>query len=148
MFLFSSCLNRVQRISLAGYRLMEMSSSESPYFLSKLGGNKEECQTTSSKSDSYQKSGTCSTRSSQRIQSANKVKSDEITLTGGQKARKVRKVVAISEDRQEMKWAPENWESVVDNIRKMRINRDAPVDLMGAEQCADEATTPEVKLNF
>lgn len=55
MFLFSSCLNRVQRISLAGYRLMEMSSSESPYFLSKLGGNKEECQTTSSKSDSYQK---------------------------------------------------------------------------------------------
>lgn len=41
-------------------------------------------------------------------------------------------------------WMPENWEMVLENIRSMRKARDAPVDNMGAEQCADSASPPEV----
>ena len=41
-------------------------------------------------------------------------------------------------------WQPENWEMVIDNIRKMRIHRDAPVDNMGCSNCADVDCPPEV----
>lgn len=42
------------------------------------------------------------------------------------------------------KWMPENWEEVLNNIREMRKNRDAPVDNMGCEQCPETSCTPEV----
>lgn len=41
-------------------------------------------------------------------------------------------------------WEPPNWREVLENIRKMRSARDAPVDNMGAEKCMDEQATPEV----
>lgn len=42
-------------------------------------------------------------------------------------------------------WEPPNWREVLENIRKMRSARDAPVDNMGAEKCMDEQATPEVR---
>ena len=39
---------------------------------------------------------------------------------------------------------PENWEQILDSIRSMRRERDAPVDLLGAEQCSDKDCPPQV----
>lgn len=44
-------------------------------------------------------------------------------------------------------WQPENWEIILDNIRKMRSGCDAPVDKMGCERCVDENESPEVSEN-
>ena len=41
---------------------------------------------------------------------------------------------------------PENWDTVLENIRTMRLNRDAPVDYLGAELCANKDCPPKVKL--
>lgn len=41
-------------------------------------------------------------------------------------------------------WAPEGWREQLDNIKIMRENRDAPVDLMGCERTADMKARPEV----
>ena len=35
-------------------------------------------------------------------------------------------------------WQPLNWIEMLNNIKEMRKNRDAPVDSMGAEQCYDK----------
>jgi hypothetical protein len=50
------------------------------------------------------------------------------------------------EDIHKSLWKPDNWETVLENIRLMRKNRDAPVDSMGAEKCADQDAPP--KVNF
>lgn len=39
---------------------------------------------------------------------------------------------------------PLHWEAVLDNLREMRKNRDAPVDLMGCHKCPDETESPQV----
>lgn len=43
-------------------------------------------------------------------------------------------------------WQPENWKTILNNIRKMRSDEDAPVDHMGCEQCVDEKEPPEVSV--
>jgi endonuclease-3 len=45
------------------------------------------------------------------------------------------------------KWEPKNWREVVSNIREMRKQRDAPVDTMGCDKCADESAPPEVNVD-
>ncbi|KAJ8949068.1 hypothetical protein NQ318_016970 [Aromia moschata] len=40
--------------------------------------------------------------------------------------------------------APQNWETVLNNLREMRKNFDAPVDSMGCHKCHDEKAPPEV----
>ncbi|PSN34065.1 Endonuclease III-like protein 1 [Blattella germanica] len=42
------------------------------------------------------------------------------------------------------KWEPKNWLEVVNNIREMRKNRDAPVDTMGCDKCSDDNAPVEV----
>ncbi|XP_029433272.1 endonuclease III-like protein 1 [Rhinatrema bivittatum] len=42
------------------------------------------------------------------------------------------------------KWEPKNWKQQLDNIREMRKQRDAPVDLMGVAKCYDPVAAPEV----
>lgn len=44
-----------------------------------------------------------------------------------------------------LKWEPKNWLEVLNNIREMRKQRDAPVDTMGCDKCADESARPEVR---
>lgn len=39
---------------------------------------------------------------------------------------------------------PLHWEAVLNNLREMRKNRDAPVDSMGCHKCPDESESPEV----
>jgi hypothetical protein len=46
------------------------------------------------------------------------------------------------------KWEPKNWHEVVNNIREMRKQRDAPVDTMGCDKCADESAPPEVNVDY
>lgn len=46
------------------------------------------------------------------------------------------------------KWEPKNWHEVVNNIREMRKQRDAPVDTMGCDKCADESAPPEVNIDY
>jgi len=41
------------------------------------------------------------------------------------------------------KFVPDNWEAILDNIRQMRRSRDAPVDSMGAEKCADQGASQQ-----
>ncbi|XP_022916083.2 endonuclease III-like protein 1 [Onthophagus taurus] len=40
---------------------------------------------------------------------------------------------------------PGNWEVVLDNLREMRMNKDAPVDSMGCDQCPDTTADPKDK---
>lgn len=40
---------------------------------------------------------------------------------------------------------PPNWERVLENIREMRITRDAPVDKMGANDCSTDTASPQVR---
>ena len=51
--------------------------------------------------------------------------------------------VAVEVDKKP-KWEPKNWYEVVENIREMRKDRDAPVDTMGCDKCMDETASPEV----
>ncbi|KAL4648577.1 endonuclease III-like protein 1-like [Arapaima gigas] len=46
------------------------------------------------------------------------------------------------------RWEPPEWRQQLDNIRKMRIHRDAPVDHMGAEKCYDSQASPEVVVRY
>lgn len=39
---------------------------------------------------------------------------------------------------------PLHWEAVLNNLREMRKNRDAPVDSMGCHKCPDENESPKV----
>lgn len=41
-------------------------------------------------------------------------------------------------------YEPNNWQISLENIREMRKHRNAPVDSMGAEKCADETASKEV----
>ncbi|KAM5152894.1 endonuclease III-like protein 1 [Mantella aurantiaca] len=52
----------------------------------------------------------------------------------------------LSEDAEKkLKWEPGKWRVQLENIRRMRSGRDAPVDQMGAEKCFDETAPPEVR---
>lgn len=50
---------------------------------------------------------------------------------------------ARDSENKKSKWHPKNWHEVVNNIREMRKQRDAPVDTMGCDKCADESASPE-----
>ena len=52
------------------------------------------------------------------------------------------------EDIHKSLWKPDNWETVLENVRLMRRNRDAPVDSMGAEKCADQDAPPKVNIEI
>lgn len=39
---------------------------------------------------------------------------------------------------------PANWEIMLNNVREMRKNSDAPVDTMGCHKCSDETESPPV----
>ena len=135
-------LNHVSRISTAAFnaiKIMEM-NRKSPYFTSE-----EE-----SKSASPSKR---QTRSGKR--QAIGIMLDE--TTGGLnesanemvKVKKVKKMAAsVEENKADKPFLPENWDTVLHNIQIMRAMKDAPVDKMGAEQCADSASSPEVIKHF
>ncbi|XP_017879405.1 endonuclease III-like protein 1 [Ceratina calcarata] len=42
------------------------------------------------------------------------------------------------------KWMPQNWEVMLENIRKMRSNETAPVDSMGCHKCSDPNADPRI----
>lgn len=44
-------------------------------------------------------------------------------------------------------WKPDNWEQVLSNIRRMRQEREAPVDTMGCDKCPDQ-TLPEKLVRY
>lgn len=41
-------------------------------------------------------------------------------------------------------WEPENWKQVLDNVRKMRQETEAPVDTMGCDKCPDHSLPDKV----
>lgn len=41
-------------------------------------------------------------------------------------------------------WMPENWEEVLENIRKMRRTIEAPVDTMGCDKCPDQSVSQKL----
>ena len=148
MFLFLSRLNHnAQRITTSrAIEIMEMSSTESPYFKSQMQ-IKEECQAPAEATLSRQ------TRSATSKQASKiKLDADVASESLNAKTKKIRKKVTVSVEENissdHGSWVPENWEAVLNNIRCMRKARDAPVDHMGAEKCADEAGSPEVWIFF
>ncbi|CAG7785023.1 unnamed protein product [Allacma fusca] len=48
-------------------------------------------------------------------------------------------------DMGEAKWEPPNWETVLENIKQMRIGKDAPVDTMGCERTMEDNVAPKVR---
>lgn len=55
---------------------------------------------------------------------------------------------ATRTESKKLKWEPDNWREVINNIREMRRQRDAPVDTMGCDKCADESAPPKVHVNY
>uniref|UniRef100_A0A8D8M8N7 Endonuclease III homolog n=1 Tax=Cacopsylla melanoneura TaxID=428564 RepID=A0A8D8M8N7_9HEMI len=49
------------------------------------------------------------------------------------------------EESKKNKWEPENWNQVLQNIREMRKNLDAPVDSMGCDQSYDKDISPQIR---
>ncbi|XP_004521324.1 endonuclease III-like protein 1 [Ceratitis capitata] len=45
---------------------------------------------------------------------------------------------AIDQPKGSVKWEPENWRLILQNIRKMRSDAKAPVDTMGCHKCSDD----------
>ena len=43
-----------------------------------------------------------------------------------------------------IKWEPTSWKQQLQNIKEMRLKKDAPVDVMGCDKLSDENATPEV----
>lgn len=48
-------------------------------------------------------------------------------------------------DSKQSKWEPKHFKEMLDNIRKMRMERQAPVDTMGCHKCADVNTDPKIQ---
>lgn len=46
------------------------------------------------------------------------------------------------------KWVPPNWQQTLENIKVMRENADAPVDVMGCHKCHDPNADEKVKNNL
>lgn len=42
------------------------------------------------------------------------------------------------------KWEPEHWKQILENIKKMREKRSAPVDSLGASKCYDQTADEKV----
>ena len=71
-------------------------------------------------------------------------------------AKKIRKKIVVQaadenarastskEEAQVSSWKPGNWPKTLQNIREMRKNRDAPVDVMGCEKHGDFIGTEKV----
>lgn len=55
---------------------------------------------------------------------------------------------AIDQPKGSVKWEPENWRLILQNIRKMRSDAKAPVDTMGCHKCSDDEADEKVKLNL
>lgn len=47
-------------------------------------------------------------------------------------------------DVKKLKWEPNNWILLLNNIREMRKHQDAPVDTMGCDEISDRSSPPEV----
>lgn len=45
-------------------------------------------------------------------------------------------------------WEPPRWREQLQNVRTMRVTRDAPVDTVGCSRLADRTDLPEVSLTF
>ena len=45
-----------------------------------------------------------------------------------------------------IKWEPTSWKQQLQNIKEMRLKKDAPVDVMGCDKLSDENATPEVTI--
>ena len=130
-------VNRITTVALNAIKIMEMNSRKSPYFTSKKDSEHSEDASPSKKQ----------TRSSK--QQTIKIKLDETANVNESANKKVKvdkaqKAVIPAEEKIKKPFFPENWETVLDNIKIMRAVKDAPVDQMGAEQCADSASSPEV----
>lgn len=61
------------------------------------------------------------------------------------KALKVRQSRSKADGLSEVSAAPENWEQIVEEIRSMRIDKDAPVDLFGTHQLLDVEANKETQ---
>ncbi|XP_043567130.1 endonuclease III-like protein 1 isoform X1 [Chiloscyllium plagiosum] len=75
---------------------------------------------------------------------ARRQKRESLRTAGGSGRKLSRPQSASPEKDTNSKWEPKDWREQLDNIRKMREGRDAPVDHMGAEQCFDKTAAPEV----
>lgn len=142
MVLFLPILNHVSKISTVTFnavRVIEMSSRKSPYFTSK-----EECHSVKAASLPSKRQTRSSKKQSIKIKlddtvGKNESANEKVTF------KKDKKVVSsVEENTEEKTFLPENWEAVLNNIQIMRAKKDAPVDQMGAEQCADSEISPEV----
>nr|CAB3264467.1 endonuclease III-like protein 1 [Phallusia mammillata] len=60
---------------------------------------------------------------------------------------KVPKIKKVSSGtaKTKLKWEPDKWEMQLENIRKMREMKDAPVDTMGCERCTQDGYTEKEK---
>ncbi|UYV76298.1 NTHL1 [Cordylochernes scorpioides] len=56
---------------------------------------------------------------------------------------KKRRHIAIKVDTANDKWEPPGWKETLENIRRMRSLKNAPVDTLGAHCCADRSADPK-----
>ena len=90
----------------------------------------------------------------------NEVKSKYFTRSNKEEYQFCRKHIKIEEESKEIEekkirleedatikplWQPENWQTVLENIKSMRSDKSAVVDAQGCERTADPKEIPSVK---
>lgn len=76
-------------------------------------------------------------KTSKRTTKPVKVEYSEGTLEDG---------ITLEEASPYFPWKPVEWEQVLENIREMRHQKDAPVDTMGCDKCPDQSLPDKVSL--
>ena len=135
-------------------RVFIMDSKKSPYFSSLVseesisGSDQVQKETNlSSKRQTRSSTSSCTTSKTTQFKAKLKVeKQNDATSNNMLAVTSSAKKITRKNVKEEVlqPWQPENWEVVFENIRSMRLSRDAPVDSMGAEKSVDPNTPPEV----
>lgn len=88
------------------------------------------------------------------VTNASKMKEEEMEVGKNnslkRKGKLERKAKVKKEKSNEIKdiWEPNNWIQLLENIKVMRQDENAPVDSQGCERTADEKESPEARCNF
>ncbi|MBN3286497.1 NTH protein, partial [Polyodon spathula] len=111
---------------------------------------KAECDQDVNRSEILGKRHYLSTKLKTAVSQAHQTQACPTEETGNIQVKTRRKSIKVEYDStagtdpKKILWEPQDWIKQLNNIREMRKNKDAPVDLMGAGKCFDPRAAPPV----
>lgn len=138
----------------SGKTLATFSEKTSPYFAdeetsTKTGAKKRlpikiEYDVTEDKINIESTTATSAVKTqSQNVKESSALK-DVKTEECEKKAESIEESADSKNVKDEKRWMPPNWETILENVKEMRKNKTAPVDDMGCHKCADPNASPSV----